>query len=125
MNAVAIIGLDCRFPGAQELKSFWDLLKNGKDAITEVPPERWDIDTLYDPEPATPGKMSTRWGGFLEQVDQFEPSFFGISPREAHHMDPQHRLLLEVAWGALENAGIAPANLARSKTGVFIGITAC
>ncbi|MGI2902856.1 beta-ketoacyl synthase N-terminal-like domain-containing protein [Tolypothrix sp. VBCCA 56010] len=122
MEPIAIIGTGCRFPGANNPESFWQLLRNGVDTITEVPKERWDIDTLYDPKPATPEKMNTRCGGFLEQVDQFEPSFFGISPREAEPMDPQQRLLLEVAWEALENAAIVPQKLAGSKTGVFIGI---
>jgi acyl transferase domain-containing protein len=80
VEPIAIIGVGCRFPGAKDPKSFWQLLRNGVDAIAQVPKERWDIDKFYDPEPGTPGKMSTRWGGFLEQVDQFEPSFFGISP---------------------------------------------
>ncbi|WP_375501417.1 amino acid adenylation domain-containing protein [uncultured Nostoc sp.] len=122
MEPIAIIGIGCRFPGANNPESFWQLLRNGVDAITEVPKERWDIDALYDPKPATPEKMNTRWGGFLELVDQFEPSFFGISPREAEPMDPQQRLLLEVTWEALENAAIVPQKLAGSRTGVFIGI---
>jgi len=122
VEPIAIIGIGCRFPGAKDPESFWQLLHNGVDAITEVPKERWDVGTFYDPEPATPGKMNTRWGGFLEQVDQFDPSFFGISPREAERMDPQQRLVLEVAWEALENAGIAPDKLANSQTGVFMGI---
>ena len=122
MEPIAIIGIGCRFPGAKDPESFWQLLRNGVDAITEVPKERWDLERFYDPEPGTPGKMNTRWGGFLEQVDQFEPSFFGISPREVERMDPQQRLLLEVAWEALENAGLAPDKLAGSQTGVFIGI---
>ncbi len=122
MEPIAIIGIGCRFPGAKDPESFWQLLRNGVDAIAEVPKERWDIDTFYDPEPGTPGKMSTRWGGFLDQVDQFDPSFFGISPREVERMDPQQRLVLEVAWEALENAGCAPDKLSGSQTGVFIGI---
>ncbi|GAB1541022.1 hypothetical protein NUACC21_36910 [Scytonema sp. NUACC21] len=122
MEPIAIIGIGCRFPSADNPEAFWQLLGNGVDAITEVPKERWDIDALYDPKPATPEKMNTRWGGFLKQVDRFEPNFFNISPREAEPMDPQQRLLLEVAWEALENAGIAPQKLAGSKTGVFIGI---
>jgi thioester reductase-like protein len=122
VEPIAIIGIGCRFPGAKDPESFWQLLRNGVDAITEVPKERWDLDTFYDPEPGTPGKMNTRWGGFLEQVDQFEPSFFGISPREVERMDPQQRLVLEVAWEALENAGLAPDKLAGSQTGVFIAI---
>ena len=122
METIAIIGIGCRFPGAKNPESLWQLLRNGVDAITEVPPERWNIDEFYDPQPVTPGKMSTCYGGFLDQVDQFEPGFFGISPREAEHMDPQQRLVLEVAWEALENASIAPDKLTGSQTGVFIGI---
>ncbi|MEQ9237392.1 MAG: thioester reductase domain-containing protein [Coleofasciculus sp. E2-BRE-01] len=122
MEPIAIIGIGCRFPGAKDPESFWQLLRNGVDAIAQVPEDRWDIDAFYDPEPGTPGKMSTRWGGFLEQVDQFDPSFFGISPREVERMDPQQRLVLEVAWEALENAGLAPDKLAGSQTGVFMGV---
>ncbi len=122
MEPIAIIGIGCRFPGAKDPESFWQLLRNGVDAIAEVPKDRWDIDAFYDPEPGKPGKMSTRWGGFLEQVDQFDPSFFGISPREVERMDPQQRLVLEVAWEAIENAGLAPDKVSGSQTGVFIGI---
>ncbi|NEO70835.1 type I polyketide synthase [Moorena sp. SIO3H5] len=124
MDPTAIIGIGCRFPNAGNPERFWDLLRHGVHTITEVPSNRWDVDALYDPDPATPGKMNTRWGAFLEQIDMFEPSFFGISPREAESMDPQHRLILEVAWEALENAGLAPNKLADSQTGVFIGIVA-
>ncbi len=123
MEPIAIIGIGCRFPGAKTPEGFWDILRNGVDAITEVPFSRWDIDTFYHPQASTPGKMNTRWSGFLEQVDLFDPSFFGISPREAKHIDPQQRLLLEVSWEALENAGIVPESLAGSQTGVFIGIS--
>ncbi|MBI3796469.1 MAG: acyltransferase domain-containing protein [Deltaproteobacteria bacterium] len=119
---IAIIGIGCRFPGAHGLAAFWQLLRAGVDAITEVPPERFDLGVFYDPDPAVPGTINTRWGGFLEQVDQFDPHFFGISPREAVHMDPQQRLLLEVAWEALEDAGQALERLAGTSTGVFIGI---
>ena len=122
MEPIAIIGLGCRFPGAENVESFWQLLYNGVDAITEVPQKRWDVDAFYHPTRATPGKMNTRWGGFLKQVDQFDASFFGISPREAERMDPQQRLVLEVAWESLENAGIAPLKLSGSQTGVFIGV---
>ncbi len=120
---IAIIGDGCRFPGgANDPETFWKILHDGVDAITEIPHDRWNIDTYYDPNPDTQGKMYTRSGGFLEQVDQFDPQFFGISPREAVSMDPQQRLLLEVTWEALERAGIAPNSLVGSKTGVFVGI---
>jgi acyl transferase domain-containing protein/acyl-CoA synthetase (AMP-forming)/AMP-acid ligase II/acyl carrier protein len=119
---IAIVGIGCRFPGAPGFEEFWTLLRNGVDAITEIPRDRWDVDALYDPRPGTIGKMSTRWGGFLPGLDRFDPHFFGISPREASAMDPQQRLLLEVAWEALENAGQPPDKLAGSRTGVFVGI---
>ncbi len=119
MENIAIIGLGCRFPQAETPEAFWHLVSNGIDAITEVPSERWNVDELYEAQPATPGKMSTRWGGFLEQVDGFDPLFFNISPREAERMDPQQRLFLEVAWEALENAGLATERLAGTQTGVF------
>ncbi|MGF1481204.1 MAG: thioester reductase domain-containing protein [Cyanophyceae cyanobacterium] len=122
MEPIAIIGMGCRFPGASNPKAFWELLQSGGDAITEVPGNRWDVDAFYASEPATPGKMNTRWGGFLEQVDQFDPGFFNISPREAERLDPQQRLMLEVAWECLEDAGIAPQTLSGSQTGVFIAI---
>jgi thioester reductase-like protein len=122
VEPIAIIGIGCRFPGAKDPESFWQLLHNGVDAISEVPKERWDIDKYYNPEPGTPGQMNTRWGGFLNQVDQFDPSFFGISPREVERMDPQQRLVLEVAWEAIENAGLPPDKLAGSQTGVFVAI---
>ena len=120
---IAVIGVGCRFPGANSPEAFWQLLKNGVDAISEVPKDRWDIESFYDPNPDTPGKMMIRFGGFINSIDQFDPQFFGISPREAARMDPQQRLLLEVAWEALENAGIAAEKVAGTNTGVFIGIS--
>lgn len=120
---VAIVGLSCRFPGAPDPEAFWKVLSEGVDAIGEVPPDRWDKDAFYDPDPETPGKIRTLAGGFIEGVDGFDPAFFGISPREASSMDPQHRLLLEVSWEALERAGIAPLGLLGSRTGVFVGIS--
>jgi malonyl CoA-acyl carrier protein transacylase len=122
VEPVAIIGIGCRFPGANNPDAFWQLLRNGIDAISEVPVDRWDIEKFYDPQPGTPGKMNTRYGGFIEQVDKFDPDLFGISPREAKAMDPQQRLILEVAWEALENGGIAPSDISGSQTGVVVGI---
>jgi acyl transferase domain-containing protein/SAM-dependent methyltransferase len=120
---IAVIGMACRYPGGvNNPDDFWRLLCNGVDAITEIPKERWNIDSFYDPDPDAAGKILTRWGGFLDQVDQFDPHFFGISPREADAMDPQHRLLIQVAWEALEHAGQAPDKLTGSATGVFTGI---
>nr|DAB41916.1 TPA_exp: ArzN - PKS (KS, AT, OMT, KR, ACP) [Fischerella sp. PCC 9339] len=120
---VAIIGMGCRFPGgAKTPEALWHLLHDGKSAITEVPASRWDIEAYYDPNPATLGKMYTRYGGFIEQFQEFDPQFFGISPREVLSLDPQQRLLLEVSWEALENAGLNPQQLAGTPTGVFIGI---
>src|SRR5579872_1010219 len=119
---VAITGIGCRFPGAKNPEEFWRLLRESVDAIREVPPERWDISRYYDDDVLLPGKMNTRWGGFLDEVDEFDAEFFGISPREAERIDPQQRLLLEVAWEALEDAGLPPSSLAGSSTSVFIGI---
>ena len=119
---IAIIGMGCRFPHAENPAAFWRLLEGGAEAIREVPAERWNIDDYYDPDPSVPGKMSTRWGGFLDQVDQFDADFFGISPREAIHVDPQHRLLLEVSWEALEDAGLPAGKIARTRTGVYVGV---
>ena len=121
---IAIVGAGCRLPGdATTPEAFWHLLEQGVDAISDIPPDRWDVAAYYDPNPAAPGKMYMRQGGFLRRVDQFDASFFNISPREASCMDPQHRLLLEVSWEALEYAGIAPDRIAGSASGVFIGIT--
>lgn len=120
---VAIIGIGCRFPGGGDSPgSFWKLLSEGRDAITAVPADRWAADDFFDEDPATPGKATTRWGGFLDRVDTFDPQFFGISPREAAQMDPQQRLLAEVAWEAIEDAGLVSQRLAGSPTGVFVGI---
>jgi natural product biosynthesis luciferase-like monooxygenase protein/amino acid adenylation domain-containing protein len=121
---IAIVGLSCRAPGANTPEQLWSLIRDGKDAITEIPVERWDAQRYYDPKPGQPGKSYTRRGGFIDGADQFDPAFFNISAREAEGMDPQQRILLEVAWEALERAGIAPNTLVGSATGVFIGVTA-
>ncbi len=116
---IAIIGIGCRFPKASSPEAFWHLLCDGVDAITEMPPSRWNL----DPDTEKFDKINTCWGGFIEQVNGFDPKFFGISSREAAIMDPQQRLLLEVTWEALEDAGQIPEHLAGTQTGVFIGIT--
>ena len=104
---VAVVGIGCRFPGdVTGPESFWRLLLDGEDAISEVPADRWDADAFYDPDPLAPGRMTTKWGGFVSDVAGFDADFFGITPREAEAMDPQQRMLLEVAWEALEHAGI-------------------
>jgi acyl transferase domain-containing protein/NADPH:quinone reductase-like Zn-dependent oxidoreductase/short-subunit dehydrogenase/aryl carrier-like protein len=120
---IAIVGIGCRFPMGDTPAAFWEMLNNGIDAVTEVPPERWDVDAYYDPDPDKPGKSYTRWGAFIRDVDRFDPAFFGVSPREAVSMDPQQRVLLEVTWQALEHAAIAPSSLAGSNTAVYVGIT--
>ena len=121
---IAIIAVSCRFPGAPNPEAFWDLLSGGVDAIREVPEDRFDIDEFYDPDPETPGKTYTRFGGFLDGIDGFDPEFFGISPREAVWIEPQQRLMLETVWEGLERAGYAPASLRGSRTGVFAGVAA-
>jgi acyl transferase domain-containing protein len=118
---IAVIGMGCRFPNAENLSAFWQLLRNGVDAIGEAPAERWDVDAHYHPDPDMPGKMYTRAGGFLQQVDGFDAPFFGVAPREALMLDPQQRLLLEVTWETLEHAVLPPTALPK-RTGVFIGI---
>lgn len=120
---IAIVGIGCRFPGgASNPTKFWELLCSGKDAIIEVPKNRWDIRRFYDENSDRPGKMYVKEGGFLqENIFEFDPMFFGISPREAATLDPQQRLLLEVTWEAMEDAGIVMVDVSGSKTGVFIG----
>ncbi|MGA8330542.1 MAG: beta-ketoacyl synthase N-terminal-like domain-containing protein, partial [Mycobacterium sp.] len=123
-DPIAVVAVACRFPGASDPEAFWDLLSGGVNAIREVPEDRFDIDEFYDPDPDAPGKMYTRFGGFLDAVDGFDPEFFGISPREAVWIEPQQRLMLEMAWEGLERAGYSPASLRGSSTGVFVGVAA-
>ncbi|WP_437835301.1 type I polyketide synthase [Sorangium sp. So ce1153] len=120
---IAIVGMGCRFPGgADDPASFWELVREGRDAISEVPASRWDASDYYDPDREAPGKMATRRGGFIGDIDAFDAAFFGVSPPEARGMDPQQRLFLEVAWEALEHAGIAADALVERAVGVYAGI---
>lgn len=125
---IAIIGISGRYPMASDLHEFWQNLQQGKDCITEVPASRWDVSRYYDPDPEQSkfGKMYSKWGGFLEDADKFDPLFFNISPKEAETMDPQERLFLEVAWAAMEDAGYTRKRLqqdGRANVGVFVGVT--
>ncbi|MEU2711950.1 polyketide synthase [Streptomyces sp. NPDC007205] len=118
---VAIVGMACRFPGAESADGLWKVLAANADTVTEVPRERFDIGDWYDPVPLTPGRTVSRHGGFLTEPFGFDAAFFGISPAEAREMDPQARLALHVVWEALESAGIRPSLLAGSRSGVFVG----
>lgn len=119
---IAIIGLGCRFPGgANSPSQFWEAICRKTDAISEVPPDRWNLERFYNSDQSVPGTIQTRFGGFLDQIDQFDADFFGISPREAAALDPQQRLLLEVVWETLEDAGEIPEKLRGSRTGVYVG----
>ena len=118
----AIVGYAARFPGAPDADAFWDVLREGRDAVSEVPKDRWDVDEFFDPEPGAPGKVVTRRAGFVDDVTGFDAPFFGMSTREVRLMDPQHRLLLETAWRAVEHSGTAPTALANTNTGVFVGL---
>ena len=121
---IAIVAVACRFPGAPDPEAYWELLSGGVDAIQEIPNDRFDVDEYYDPDPEAPGKIYTRYGGYLDSIDGFDPEFFNISPREAVWMDPQQRLMLEIAWEGLERAGYAPSALRGSRSGVFVGVAA-
>jgi thioester reductase-like protein len=122
-ESIAITGIGCRFPGGIDCPpSFWKFLCEGGDGITKVPPDRWDLKTFYNENRELKEKIYTKKGGFLKDIDKFDPEFFNISPREATSMDPQQRLLLEVSWEALENSGTVPNNLTGTKTGVYIGL---
>jgi acyl transferase domain-containing protein/NADPH:quinone reductase-like Zn-dependent oxidoreductase/acyl carrier protein len=121
---IAIVAVACRFPGSPDPEGYWDVLSGGVDAIREIPDDRFDIDEFYDPDQEAPGKMYTRNGGYLDDIGGFDPEFFGIAPREAVWMDPQQRLMLEIAWEGLERAGYSPAALRGSRSGIFVGVAA-
>jgi phthiocerol/phenolphthiocerol synthesis type-I polyketide synthase D len=120
---VAVVGIGCRFPGdVVGPERYWTFLANGGNAVGEVPPDRWDADAFYDPDPSVPGRMASKWGAFLPDVAGFDADFFGISPREAEAMDPQQRVLLEVAWEALDHAGMPADQLRETRAAVMIGV---
>jgi len=120
---IALIGIGCRFPGgASDPEKFWQLLREGGDTVGDIPEDRWDVRGYYHPDPSQPGKMYSRRGSFLQDVDLFDTYFFHMSPREAAYVDPQQRLLLEVVWEALEDGGLAPSTLAGTATGVFMAV---
>jgi phthiocerol/phenolphthiocerol synthesis type-I polyketide synthase D len=120
---VAVVGIGCRFPGGGiGPQAYWTFLANGGNAVGEVPVDRWDADAFYDPDPFAPGRMSSKWGAFLPDVAGFDADFFGISPREAEAMDPQQRVLLEVAWEAIQNAGFVPERVGGTRAAVMMGV---
>ncbi|OBF83049.1 polyketide synthase [Mycobacterium sp. 852002-51163_SCH5372311] len=124
VTPIAVIGMACRLPGGIDSpEQLWETLLRGDDLITEIPADRWDADEYYDPESGVPGRSVSKWGSFLDDVAGFDPEFFGIEEQEATALDPQHRLLLETSWEAVEHAGLDPANLAGSRTGVYVGLT--
>lgn len=124
VTPVAVIGMSCRLPGGIDSpERLWESLLRGDDLVTEVPPDRWDADEYYDPEPGVPGRSVSKWGAFLDDVAGFDAEFFGINERESAALDPQHRLLLETSWEAMEHAGLTREALADSLTGVFVGLT--
>lgn len=123
LEPIAIVGMSCVFPGASDLDEYWDLLSNGRDAVNKVPESRWDLDAWYDQNPASPGRINTQYGGFIEGVEYFDAKFFGIPKTEAKAMDPGQRILLQQVWKALEHASIPPDSLKGSNTGFFVGMS--
>ena len=124
VTPIAVIGMACRLPGGIDTPELlWDALLAGADLVTEIPADRWDADELYDPERGVPGKTISRWGAFLDDIAGFDAPFFRLPDNKAIAMDPQHRLLLETSWEAIERAGIAPDSLGGTSTGIFFGLS--
>ena len=119
----AIIGYAARLPGAADAEQYWDVLHDGRDAVSEIPQDRWDVEEFFDQDASAPGKIVARRAGFVDDATGFDAPFFGVSAREARLMDPQHRLLLETSWRAVEHSGTAPTSLANTQTGVFVGLS--
>jgi len=122
MEPIAIIGMACRLPGAPSLEEFWNLLREGRHGIDLIPESRWDRERTYDPDPEKPGKINTRYGGFIEGIELFDNDFFRIPGEEARQMDPQQRIMLELAYEAFADAGLPPTEMAGTDTGVFVGV---
>jgi amino acid adenylation domain-containing protein len=120
---IAIIGMSGMMPQSEDLATFWQHLVQGNNLVTEIPEERWDWKAYYGDPDTEPNKTNVKWGGFLKQIDAFDPSFFAISPREAELMDPQQRLFLETTWKCIEDGGYKPSDLSGTKTGVFVGVS--
>jgi len=118
---IAIIGMSGKFPDANDVGAYWHNLIQGRDSVREIPEERWSLDNFYELDRGVPNRSYSKWGGFLSDIDQFDPLFFNISPREAELMDPQQRLFLQESWLALEDAGYSPQQLKNNKCGVFVG----
>ena len=124
VTPIAVVGMACRLPGGIDSPhKLWEALLEGADLVTEIPAERWDADEAFDAEPGVPGRSVSRWGAFIDDVTGFDPDFFGINEREAIAMDPQHRMLLETSWEAVEHSGMTPAQVSGTATGVFIGMS--
>lgn len=117
---IAVVGMACRLPGADDYREFWKNLCEGTVSVSEIPADRWDRDAVYG-DPGERNRSQSKWGGFLADAARFDAGFFGISPREAERMDPQQRFMLELAWQCIEDAGYAPPELAGRDIGVFIG----
>lgn len=124
LTPIAVVGMACRLPGGIDSpQALWEALLEGRDMVTEIPRERWDSDEYYDPEKGTPGRSNSKWGAFIDDVAGFDPEFFGINEREAIAMDPQHRMLMEISWEAVEHAGLRPDAMSGTATGVFVGMS--